>query len=102
MPSVLVPTPGRVMVQHISRLQQARPHQQQGLNLQPWELPLHRPAGQAGPPVPTIKLLTPVARPPANHPELAGLEPRVLICNSPGHWVAFVEVGSTQTADGEF
>ena len=89
MPSVLVPSPGRVMVQHISRLQQARPHQQQGLNLQPWELPLHRPAGQAGPPVPTVKLLTPVARPPAIHPEWPGLQPRVLLCNSPGSWHHF-------------
>ena len=93
MPSVLVPTPGRALIQHISRLQQAQPHQQQGLNLQPWELPLYRPAGQPGPLVPTIKLLTPVARPPANHPEYPGLEPRVILCNSPGHWVAFVEVG---------
>ena len=93
MPSVLVPTLGMVMVQHIARLQQAQPNQHQGLNLQPLEQAVHRAAGQAGPLVPTVKLLTPVARPPANHPELAGLEPRVLLCNSPGHWVAFVEVG---------
>ena len=78
------------MVLHVARLQQARP----GQALHPWELPQAvnqaRPGQQQQPP--TVKLLTPVARPPPSHGEWAGMEARVVLANEPGHWIAFVNV----------
>ena len=74
MPSHLVPTPGQVLVQPISRLQQA-PNWVPG-----------QPVGG------TVKRLTPVARPLPNHPEWPGMEAKVVLANSPGHWRPFVNV----------
>ena len=84
MPSHLVPTPGQVLVQHVSRLQQA-PNWVPG-----------QPAGA------TVKRLTPVTRPLPNHPEWAGMEAKVVMANSPGHWRPFVNVaGVWWSADSQ-
>ena len=93
MPSHLVATPGRVMVVHLARLQQTRPGQQ----LQQWQ---QQQAGQQQ--APTVKLLTPVALPPPNHQEYPGLQARVVLANSPGHWIGFVNVaGIWWRTDGQ-
>ena len=89
MPTHLVATPGRVMVVHLARLQQSIPGQQ----LQQWQQ--QQPGQQQRPgqqQAPTVKLLTPVALPPPNHQEYPGLQARVVLAHTPGHWVAFVNV----------
>ena len=70
MPSHLVPTPGQVLVQHVSWLQQA-----------PNWVP-------SQPAVATVKRLNPVARPLPNQPEWAGMEAKVVLAN----WRPFVNV----------
>ena len=69
-PSILVGTPGQVMVLHLVR------------NLVMM--------GGAG-----AKVLTPVTLPQANHQEWPGLQPSVVLAHraNPNHWLAFVRVG---------
>ena len=64
-PSVLVGTPGQVMLLHLVRNLVADDRS---------------------------KVLTPVAQPVANHPEWPGLQPRVVLAHraNPNHWFTFV------------
>ena len=100
MPTHLVATPGRVMVVHLARLQQTIPGQQ----LQQWQQQ-QQPGQQQRPgqqQAPTVKVLTPVALPPPNHQEYPGLQARVVLAHTPGHWIGFVNVaGIWWRTDGQ-